>query len=285
MADVLSNGIKIHYERSGGAKLPLLLCHGLGDSGQCWPRVAAALAGDYDLIMLDARAHGRSDAPDSGYSYNTLADDVAGVIQSLGLRKPCVMGHSMGAMTAAFAAVRHPDLVGRLVLEDPPWRDATETEAERTAWATKWQTDIDVRKGMSMEQMVEFSTRTNPGVAMWDKSEFPAWSDAKKWVSLHIVQLLLKPMPGYQDIVARLTCPTLLLTADPARGGIVTPEVARKITLLNPRIQVAHIPDAGHNIRRESFDAYMAAVTAFLSGHTSSVILPALGSPGSERSM
>ncbi len=266
--DVLSNGIKIHYERSGGAKPPLLLCHGLGDSGQCWPRVAAALGNDYDLIMLDARAHGLSAAPDSGYTYNILADDVAGVIQSLGLRKPCVMGHSMGAMTAAFAAVRHPDLVGRLVLEDPPWRDAAGTEAERIAWATNWQMDIDARKSMSLEQMVEHATRANPGVAKWDKSEFGPWSEAKKRVSLSIVQLLLKPMPGYQDIVARVACPTLLISADPAQGGIVTPEVARKVTLLNPRIQVVHIPDAGHNIRRESFDAYMAAVTAFLSSYT-----------------
>lgn len=265
MADVLSNGIKIHYERTGGAKPPLVLCHGLGDSGQCWPRVAEALHDDHDLIMLDARAHGLSAAPDSGYMYSILADDVAGVIQTLGLHKPGIIGHSMGAMTAAFAAVRHPDLVGCLVLEDPPWRDAVQPEAERTTWASAWQSDIVARKGMALEQMIEHTTRSNPGVKKWDKSEFSAWSEAKKRVSLNIIELLLKPMPGYQDIVARIACPTLLITADPAQGGIVTPEVARQVATINSRIQVAHIPDAGHNVRRESFQKYITAVTVFLS--------------------
>ena len=182
--------------------------------------------------------------------------------------KEWIENHRGIAMTAAFAAVRHPDLVGRLVLEDPPWRDAVQTQAAQTAWAANWHTDIVACKEMALEQMVEHTIRTDPGVKKWDKSEFPAWSEAKKRVSLNIVQLLRTPMPGYQDIVARIACPTLLITSDPAQGGIVTPDVAQMVTRINPRIQVVHIADAGHNIRRESFETYIAAVTTFLSGRT-----------------
>jgi N-formylmaleamate deformylase len=55
-----------------------------------------------------------------------------------------------------------------------------------------------------------------------------------------------------------------MITGDPAKGGIVTAGTARNIAALNPKIKVVHIADAGHNIRRESFAAYLAAVTAFL---------------------
>ena len=104
MAKVMTNGIRIHYERTGGAKPALVLCHGITDSGGCWPRVVAALKKDYDLVMLDARGHGGSEAPRSGYSLDIMADDVAGVIDALGLQRPCIIGHSMGAMTAARTA-------------------------------------------------------------------------------------------------------------------------------------------------------------------------------------
>ena len=99
--DVIANGIKIHYVRTGGTKLPLVLAHGFSDNGLCWTRVAQVLEKDYDVIMADARGHGLSDAPESGYSAEDHAADLAGLIQALHLDKPALMGHSMGAATVA----------------------------------------------------------------------------------------------------------------------------------------------------------------------------------------
>jgi pimeloyl-ACP methyl ester carboxylesterase len=53
--DVETNGIRLHYTRTGGAKPPLVLAHGVTDSGLCWTPIAEALAADYDVIMVDAR--------------------------------------------------------------------------------------------------------------------------------------------------------------------------------------------------------------------------------------
>src|SRR5689334_12675033 len=118
-----ANGITIHYYRSGGDKKPsILLLHGITDSGQCWPRVAVDLEGSYDTIMTDARGHGHSSAS-TEFSTALLADDAAAVIRALGLEKPYVWGHSMGAITAATLAATYPDLVRSVVLEDPPLRD------------------------------------------------------------------------------------------------------------------------------------------------------------------
>ena len=63
--------------------------------------------------------------------------------------------------------------------------------------------------------------------------------------------------------MAALTVPTLLLTADTTRDAIVSPATAQEGVALCPHLQISHIPDAGHNIRRENYPAFMATVQAF----------------------
>jgi N-formylmaleamate deformylase len=88
-------------------------------SGSCWAPLARALEGEFDVVMPDARGHGRSTAPRSGYSYDELAADVVGLIDSLQLSRPILTGHSMGGMTAAVAAIRCGANLRSLVLVDP----------------------------------------------------------------------------------------------------------------------------------------------------------------------
>src|SRR5512146_2019323 len=101
-----TNGIGIHYLRTGGAKPPVVLLHGLLGSGACWTPLARALEGELDVVMPDARGHGGSSAPLAGYGYDDHARDVIGLIEELGLRAPILLGHSMGGMTAAVVASR-----------------------------------------------------------------------------------------------------------------------------------------------------------------------------------
>src|SRR5439155_22026915 len=108
--DVTANGLRIHYYRTGGYKPPLLLSHGATDSGLCWTRVARDLESDYDVILPDARGHGLSDAPASGYTSGDRAADLAGFIDGLGLQRPAVGGHSMGAATTLRFVADYPDV-------------------------------------------------------------------------------------------------------------------------------------------------------------------------------
>jgi pimeloyl-ACP methyl ester carboxylesterase len=68
----------------------------------------------------------------------------------------------------------------------------------------------------------------------------------------------------WPEIVSAIRCPTLLITSEPERGGIVTEEVAKKAAILNPNLRVAKIGGAGHNIRRENYGNYMWVVKSFL---------------------
>ena len=125
-----ANGLRLHYTRTVGDKPPIVLAHGVTDSGHCWAPVAKALAPDYDVIMVDARGHGRSEETNDGYDSASQAGDLAGLIAALDLRRPAVLGHSVGAATALALAGKFPDVPGAILLEDPPswWTNWYETQ-------------------------------------------------------------------------------------------------------------------------------------------------------------
>jgi N-formylmaleamate deformylase len=252
------NGITLHYQRTGGAKPPVLLCHGFSDCHVAWTRTAQALADAFDLIMVDARGHGYSDKPASGYSAADHAADIAGLIAALDLGQPALIGHSMGAATVAQLAADYPQLPRRIVLEDPPWREATTPPSNR---GPQLQELVAMYQRMTREQIVEYGRGNNP---TWDDEELWLWSLGKTLVSPHVVQDTSRLLTEWRAVVPRIPCLTLLVTADPARGGIVTPATAAEITGNHPHIQVAYLDGAGHNVRRDQFAAYIAAVRPFL---------------------
>src|SRR4030042_95140 len=100
ISDFISvQGVRLHYYRAGRRDgIPMVLVHGVTDDGLCWMPVAKALSPGYDLFLMDMRGHGKSDAPkDSGYTLENMASELASCIQSLRLKKPVLLGHSMGA--------------------------------------------------------------------------------------------------------------------------------------------------------------------------------------------
>lgn len=114
-----AGGANIHYLRTGGAGSPLVLLHGLTGNGACWSPAARALEADFDVVMPDARGHGRSSAPLHGYRYADHARDVVGLIRGLELAAPILLGHSMGGMTAALVASQVAELISTVILVDP----------------------------------------------------------------------------------------------------------------------------------------------------------------------
>jgi N-formylmaleamate deformylase len=271
--DVLTNGIRIHYHRTGGDKPPLVVLHGFSDNGLCWTRVAQALEEDYDVIMPDARGHGLSEAPEGAYTASVHAADLAGLIQTLGLGVPALMGHSMGAATTATTAALYPDLVACAILEDPPWfaPDSPRVSAspeERQAQAQARFARIRRFKEMTHQEIVRAGHEEQEHPT-WDEVEFEPWADAKLQMSLNVLhgsrERGIEELRGrWQDIVPQIQCPALLVTADPELGAIITPQVAQQVMQMNDNIEVVHLEDAGHNIRREQFESFVQAVSEFL---------------------
>jgi pimeloyl-ACP methyl ester carboxylesterase len=259
--DIEVNGLRLHYTRTGGDKPPVVLAHGFSDDGLCWTPVAEALEADYDLIMVDARGHGRSDDPEQGYGLADLAADLAGVITALGLRRPAVLGHSMGAATALVLAGTHPELPGAILLEDPPsWWVAAPSEANAEQWA-RMRAWIIALKRKTRGELIAGQRAASPD---WSEAELGPWADSKLRFSFNALNRLAADAVDWQATLRRISCPTLLITADPERGAIVTEEGAEALRALVPQARVVHVPGAGHSIRREQFARYIEVVRAFL---------------------
>ena len=263
-ATVQANGLRLHYTRTGGDKPPLVLAHGFSDAGLCWTPVARALEGDYDVIMVDARGHGLSQAAEQDYGDLDLGHDLAGVIAALGLRRPAVLGHSMGAATALALAGAHPDVPGAILLEDPPPRWVTQPAGgpNDQVWRARMHDRIIGLKSKTREELIAAQHAETPG---WSEGELSPWADAKLRVSLSVLQRGAAPVVDWLALVRGIVCPALLITADPTRGAIVADTDAAALQALVPQLRVAHIADAGHNIRRDQFDRYMQVVRGFLS--------------------
>jgi len=118
-ADV--NGLHLYYEIHGTGR-PLVLLHGgLGAIEMFGPNLATLAAGR-QVIALDLQGHGRTADIDRPISVELMADDVAALIRHLGLERADVMGYSLGGGVALQTAVRHPEVVDRLVVASTPFR-------------------------------------------------------------------------------------------------------------------------------------------------------------------
>ena len=92
-----ANTVRLHIEDSGGSGRPVVLIHGWPLSAQAWqPQVSVLQAAGYRVVAYDRRGFGRSDKPETGYSYDVLADDLQRVMDQCGLQDVTLVGFSMG---------------------------------------------------------------------------------------------------------------------------------------------------------------------------------------------
>ena len=118
-ADV--NGIKLYYETHGKGR-PLVLLHGgLGAIEMFGPNLPA-LAKGRQLIAVDLQGHGRTADIDRPLSVELMADDIAALIKHLGIDSADVMGYSLGGGVALLTAIRHPEVVRKLIVVSTPFR-------------------------------------------------------------------------------------------------------------------------------------------------------------------
>ena len=109
-------GHKLHCTLRGAGEPSFVCLHGLVDTVSIWDELGALLTQRGQVVCIDQRGHGSSDAPAGPYTRGELAADVVGVLDALGLRNAVLVGHSMGGIIAMTAALAYPKRVRALVL-------------------------------------------------------------------------------------------------------------------------------------------------------------------------
>jgi pimeloyl-ACP methyl ester carboxylesterase len=152
---VVAGELTLHYVKWGEQGAPIIGIHGLTGNAFCFQAFADKLAVDYQFYAYDLRGRGDSDKPAEGYSVPFHAADLAKLIDELGLERPILVGHSLGALIALYFAAHYPEKLSRLVLIDAgaplPWS----TPEEQPAWLNA---SIS-RLGTSVPSFEEFTQR------------------------------------------------------------------------------------------------------------------------------
>ena len=267
---VTTNGMKIHYYRTGGDKPKVVMNHGAGDDGLCFTHVVKELEQDYDVIMPDARGHGKSSSGKKNYSTTQGVEDLAGLIHALKLDRPVVGGHSMGAETSMHLAASYPEMVRGIFLEDTPIILPGEILGNGDQTIKGEEIGKMMSKFMRMFKLmpkfigVPMARKASP---TYPDDEILPWVDAKKRVSFDFLNSLASMEMQLEDhftVFTRITVPVLLIIGDREKMSIVSVECAEEAARVNPLVQVVHLEGASHDIRRTRFDGYLPALKKFL---------------------
>lgn len=256
--------VTLHYKVEGpddGA--PLVFVNSLGADLRVWDGVATYFTDKYRLVRYDKRGHGLSDSPPGPYSLADERADLAGLLQSLGIFRPIVVGVSVGGMIAVDYAAHHP--VRALIVCDSALRFATaEFWNERSA-------------AIRREGMAAVAPRLAP---RWFAPDFAEREPAA--YRGYVNMLARTPAQGYiatcdllaqEDVIEQagaVQAPALVVGG--AQDVSSPPQMVQALAEALPNAQFELIENAGHLPCVEQPAALAQTMAAFLGKHLSDTV-------------
>lgn len=245
------NGIRMAYRVWRGPRRvshpPVVLLHGLLQSGEGMTNLAAHLARRGPVLVPDLRGRGGTDQPDGGYDSATMADDVAALIRTLDFGRPVAIGRLHGGLIAYQLAARHPDLISGLVLGDT----SPEVSAGRAERMLGFIRSLP-RRFDSFDDAMAFYEGPLGLSAARARHDIPSdlERDGDGYVWRHNIGILEKieaASAPRQDwtVLENIRCPALLLRG---QRGEVSPEMAERFRQAIPGCQVQTILGSRHDV-------------------------------------
>jgi pimeloyl-ACP methyl ester carboxylesterase len=193
------NGVDLYWERRGSGGTPLVVVHGGFGLTSMFGELLDTLAGQRQVIAVELQGHGHTRDIARPFSFEAFGDDLAGVIEHLGLGQADLLGYSLGGGASLRCAIQHQPLVRRLALVSTPCR--------RDGWFPEVLAGFDQMHSAALFDQL----RQAPLYAAWaqvapDPDAFPALIDKTG-------ELLRRPY-DWTDAVRRLTVPVLLVYGD-----------------------------------------------------------------------
>ncbi|MCG4453877.1 alpha/beta hydrolase [Pseudomonas sp. MMS21-TM103] len=252
-----NDGCQLHYEVYGKGA-PVLLVHGLGSSTCDWEYQIPELAAHYQVIAIDIRGHGRSDKPRERYSIAGFAQDVNVLIEHLGLDRVHLVGISMGGMIGFQVGVDRPELLKSLTIVN----SGPEVKAKSP------RDFLEIAKRWSLSRLLSLDTIAKAlGKLLFPKPEQAElrrkieqrWPQNDKRAYLASLDAIIGW--GVRDRLARITCPTLVISADRDYTPVAQKEAYVK-EMPNARLLV--IEDSRHATPLDQPQRFNSSLLAFL---------------------
>ena len=248
-------GVGIHWREDGDPNgAPVLLLNSLGTDLRLWEEILPML-GSRRIIRVDTRGHGLSDAPETGYSLDALAEDVVTVIQCLNLTNLTVAGVSLGGMVAQALTTKLPDHVERLILSNT---------AAQMGNPKLWNARIEAVLDQGLEGIADAI------LDRWFASSYRSKSPIRLWRNM----LIRTPATGYigccaalakadlTEMAPTISCPTLLIGG--SEDGASPPEFVRALARTIPNAEHHEITGAGHLPMAETPNEFAALFNDFM---------------------
>lgn len=238
---------------------PVVLLHGLFGAARNFGAIQRALAPRFRVVALDMRNHGDSPhAPDMRYP--TQAADVHETLQSLGIEKAAVIGHSMGGKTAMAMALRWPEPVGRLLVAD-------------IAPVIYQHGNDTIARAMAAIQLTPALTRQEADAALADavpRADIRAFllqnlrfGASPHWrIGLDEIAAAIADLEGWIDLPGTYAGPSLFATG--ANSDYVLPEHRPVIRSQFPAARFVAVKNAGHWVHADNPAGFLSVVEAFL---------------------
>lgn len=251
--------VRIHllaYAGPGDAA-PIVLIPGITSPAITWDFVSRRLAAFAPVIALDNRGRGLSSGgADLDYGLPAYAADALGVIAELGLAKPVILGHSMGARIALELAAAAPDAVGPVILADPPV-----TGPGRRDYPVPLQWYLD---GLAAACRGEPTDTSNPLLARWTPEQI---AQREEWLPTCDPAAIEASWRGFHEedihaLMPKVRAPAMLIYAED--GNTVTDADAAEICELIPDCRSVRIDGVGHMIPWDDLDMFVTAVEGFI---------------------
>ncbi len=257
---VRANSILMNYEMKGEGS-NLVLIHGAGDNLNMWYHQVPVFSEGYRVITYDVRGSGNTESPEGEYSLELFAVDVYELMKALNVSNGYFLGYSMGGRIALELAIKHPEMVGGLILANTPVMAVRHTPEEQNR--RPMIPSIESKGHMKTFAEMMAASAFSPDFRTTNQAEFDRYVSVKMQNKPEGISRLMRSLGGLSQPpeVNKLKCPVLIIVGE--NDALINVKMGTRAKEMIPNSELMVLP-SGHASAIEAPERFNQVVLDFL---------------------